>query len=280
MSTASNAVCATMNLASQVACAPTTDAARPTMQLEATQRCSSNLVQTRHSSFGDAASILSLSAADAATRIQKAQRATVGRQESTRLRHTRSDIRRISDKVVDGAREVMDLFLEPDIGLSLECTSTHPGASTDGHAGRYVVNGPPRMVAALRRAFGTPSADPLPSGVLSPLSAVTLPDEIKSAVGIPVAATHFAFVYPLEEFRMDRAFGSAINLSEEPWCFALILGGFAYFIEGEDTRAAQLLCVNAITIVPSTSVLHLIGAYKGSHTASLKMMQYRRFAKV
>ena len=47
-----------------------------------------------------------------------------------------------------------------------------------------------------------------------------------------------------------------INLAQEPWGFCFLLGGFAYFDD------ANALCgVNSLTIVPSPTVLHLIGPF-------------------
>ena len=37
-----------------------------------------------------------------------------------------------------------------------------------------------------------------------------------------------------------------VNLFDNPWCFALLIGGFAYFNE-----KGKAVCVNALTIVPS-----------------------------
>lgn len=208
----------------------------------------------------------------AATKLQNAQRSKLARQATMAKRDEMKEVRSSLRKVLGTeGKEVMDLFVEPDIDMIIKCSFSGGSSSK---AGSYVVAGPPARLVTLRRAFGLSTSAALPSGVVSPLSEVTLPDSVRLVVGIPLACTHFACVYPLKEFKtLDLCVD--INLSEEAWCFALILGGFAYF-----DSAGELLTINSITIVPSLSVLKFVGAYPGRQLASLRMMQDGRFAAV
>ncbi|KOO33763.1 26s proteasome non-ATPase regulatory subunit 10 [Chrysochromulina tobinii] len=68
---------------------------------------------------------------------------------------------------------------------------------------------------------------------------------------------------------------TGMNLSEEIWCFALILGGFAYF-----AHDGEILAINAMTIVPSAVVLPFIGPYAVSARSSLSLMKHKRLTHV
>ena len=166
-------------------------------------------------------------------------------------------------------KEILDVFLFPDVGLDLKVD--YP-KDTEGSAGRFVVTGPKRKVDILRYVAEGIDDDGEIDGVISPMSPVTLPLEIKREVGIPDAATLFAFVYPLQYFkrRLHR-----INLATEPWGFAHLLGAFAYF---DDDRT--LLGVNALTIVPQQTVLHLVGPHKPLSVAVAAMNDLGRMAEV
>ena len=199
------------------------------------------------------------------------------------------------------ADERMDLFVLPDVGLDLQ-VMFHPGADTCKCIGNYVVRGPPQKLAVLHRAAysssrssksiasssAVSSTKPLGKlasksntdtdrafeGITSPFSPVTLPPEVKREAGIPEAATHFAFVYPLSgeaEKQLDRN----IDLAENPWAFALLIGGFLYFGPDED-----LLAVNALTIMPSPAVLHLVGPYPPNKDAMAAMSTQGRMCEV
>ena len=173
-----------------------------------------------------------------------------------------------------GAREIMDLFIEPNVSLELRCQttglrSTDRDSDRDGAGGTYEVIGPSRVTDALRRAFGRGQGTI--RGVISPANEVTLPPAIKREAGIPLAATHFAYVYPLKEFKDNN---HSVNVAEEPWAFALLIGGFAYF--GSD---GELLAVNALTIVPSPAVLHLVGPYPPRHQAMVAMARLGRVSE-
>ena len=134
---------------------------------------------------------------------------------------------------------------------------------------RYVLAGPSRKLGILQRLQESKTSI---EGVISPKNEVTLPPHIKKAAGIPLDATHFAFIYPLKMFKRNM---HKINISQEPWAFALLLGGFAYFgAEG------QLLAVNALTIVPSPAVLHIVGPYTANQSAALAMSRLGRMNPV
>lgn len=207
---------------------------------------------------------------EAAIRIQAGMRAKLTRRKIAELQAELKVHERNMERRFKGVgTEIMDLFIEPDVGLLLEHTA---GASAE-HAGRFAVSGPPTKVAILRRALGDEPSDL--SGVISPLSEITLPTAVKRDAGIPAEATHFAFVYPLKKFKRNEIARQAINLAENAWAFALLIGAFAYFGE-----CGRLLCVNALTIVPSPAVLHLVGPYKPRQHAELEMMRLGRLAHV
>ena len=167
--------------------------------------------------------------------------------------------------------ELMDLFIAPNIGLNL-CV-TYDSQKPQSHAGRYVVQGPTKRLAVLHKILGISGSTEI-EGVISPMAAVTLPPAVKVDAGIPLRATHFAFVYPLALLRgiLDQL---PVTLFTEPWIFGLILGSFAYFDENADNDSA-LLAVNALTIVPSPAVLHLVGPYQPTQRTDLALTKLHR----
>ena len=203
----------------------------------------------------------------AAALIQARMRSMKAKRQVTRMQTTMS----LTDKVkygAGGAREVLDLFIDPDVGIDLKAKYPDAASASAEHlAGQYEVIGPPRIVNALRRGLGQSASL---SGVLSPCNEVTLPPAVKRDAGIPMASTHFAFVYPLKKLNMH-----SLNISEEPWAFALLLGGFAYFDEN-----GKLLGVNSLTIVPSPAVLHLVGPYPPRQKAMVALARWGRVSPV
>jgi len=168
-------------------------------------------------------------------------------------------------------KEVMDLFIEPNIGLQL---AVEYKKGEFGAAGRYVLAGPPRVLKMLRKAGLEASKSGLLEGVISPKGNCSLPTAARQAASIPEAATNYAFVYPMRQF-MEMKTLTSINLSDEPWGFALLLGAFAYF-----SADGKLLAVNALTIVPSPAVLHLVGPYQARHSTTLALARLGRMRDV
>lgn len=172
-------------------------------------------------------------------------------------------------------KEIFDLFIEPNTGLELSVRYDSPKS---GMAGVYSVTGPSRVVKLLWHALHGVKSDEraggaaLAEGVISPKNECSLPAAVRVDAGIPEHATHFAYIYPLRQFKRRAG---AINLADESWCYALLLGGFAYF--GSDST---LLAVNALTIVPSPAVLPLVGPYAGSYRAALAMERLGRIKHV
>ena len=169
-------------------------------------------------------------------------------------------------------KELLELFVEPNVPIRIRVA--YPSTGHESRAGSYQMIGPSSNLSTLLRSFGLKPDAAAPLGVISPKCQVTLPDEIKLAVGIPLAATHFAFLYPLRQFK-DMNVSTSMNLSEEIWCFALILGGFAYF-----AHDGEILAINAMTIVPSPVVLPFIGPYAVSARSSLCLMKHKRLTHV
>lgn len=198
----------------------------------------------------------------AATLIQARMRSSIARKVVTKTR------------VVSGKKketfttlEQMDLFILPDVDLEL-AVSYSRDAARKGHAGRFVITGPVDSLVRIRKMVGRSGEI---SGVISPKNSVTLPEDVRRSAGIPLAATHFAFISPLADLKGRL---EAVNLAQDPWAFACLLGGFAYF-DGD-----SLLAINAISIIPSTAVLHLAGPYRPRPRAGLAMESFGRVAPV
>lgn len=176
----------------------------------------------------------------AATMIQAHVRAWLSRKEVKRLltisRRSRAGRPKL-DPTAD--KEIMDLFIQPDVKLDLQVSYPTSTTMSRRHilpvmsAGRYAVKGPAKAVnilATLRKqaANSAGSSTDEFEGFISPKSGVTLPDDVKRDAGIPLAASDFAFIYPLRAFRGQQ---DSINLAEHSWAFALLIGAFAYFDE-------------------------------------------------
>lgn len=167
-------------------------------------------------------------------------------------------------------QEILDYFVYPNVGIELEVEyNLERGV---GAAGRFMVRGPPHKVEVLKHVASGIDDDGTIDGAISPCSPVTLPVEVKREIGIPEASTQFAFVYPLTYFkaRLHR-----INLATDPWGFLHLLGGFAYFDDD-----LVLLGVNALTIVPSPTALHLIGPFGLNQPACSAMNTLERMQGV
>ena len=108
--------------------------------------------------------------------------------------------------------------------------------------------------------------------LFSPIGAVTLPDEVKGQLGMPLEADHFGFVYPVsthlieEQFRLwmiDDSYDSAADdtarasilwdftqkmQQASPWTAAIFLGGYVYFSSFPRADGGLDLRVNAMNV--------------------------------
>lgn len=109
-------------------------------------------------------------------------------------------------------------------------------------------------------------------GPLSPRAPVTLPDECRSAAGIPTNAKTFCFSYPAPgmEATLER-----INLTDEPWGYFLLVGGFCYFDE-----AGKMCACAALTLVPQIWTLNFDGPLKPTSEALNHLRKQKRMCDV
>ena len=190
----------------------------------------------------------------------------------------------------------MRLTVEPDVCLELKLLD--PDA--DNPSGSYLMVGPKEELEMLEKITGqsagaaaesapatspaelmvsdvTPEGEPpepapaagagvglVIRGMLSPVGQVTLPPECQRAAGIPAGAHTFCFTYPAEgmEEHLEK-----LNLTDEPWGYFLLVGGFIFFRED-----GSLLSCAALTLFPSKWMLHFDGPYQPTRT-SLKQLQ-------
>ena len=82
---------------------------------------------------------------------------------------------------------------------------------------------------------------------------MTLPDEVKSTIGMPAKAAWFAFLYPIKGLAPSKA------LRKEPAAFSFLLGGFLYFDESQ-----SFIRFNALALSPSPVSLKLTGPCDGA----------------
>ena len=164
--------------------------------------------------------------------------------------------------------EMVAVFIKPDVGLELKVTYS----DSEDRAGKFVVTGPKRKLDILKYVAQGIDVDGEIDGVIGPMTPITLPDDVKESAGIPLPSTKFAFLYPLSYFK-SRLY--RINLAVESWGCVHLLGGFAYFDEFDN-----LLGVNALTIVPSSSVLHLFGPETPSQSNLQSMKDLGRMTEV
>ena len=106
---------------------------------------------------------------------------------------------------------------------------------------------------------GEKKAKPIVSGLLSPLHPVNLPIESRKGTGVPAAAAHFAFCYPADG--MEKVL-EPLNLTDQPWAFILLLGGFIYFDESFNTCG-----INSIGLAGSKIMLDFVGPFSARQPA-------------
>ena len=156
------------------------------------------------------------------------------------------------------------IYLIPDVDLRLEF-----GASSQhGSMRAFEVVGPDLAVGCIARESPSSVASKVHvDGNISPMASVTLSPEARWDASIPVTATHYAFIYPLDclagkhsRLVVEYAFlrGDADN-GGGAWLDALLYGAFAYF-----DAAQQLVQVNAVSLQPSTHRIFLDGPFPTS----------------
>ena len=145
--------------------------------------------------------------------------------------------------------DLLALSVYPAVPLLLACNwpDDGPGAG----AGTYTVLGPQPNLESLQLLLGGKSAADELNGVLSPPSAVTVPVEHRAAAAIPVAATAYCWIHPLDHLAAKL---ETLKLARNPWAFVLLTGGFAYF-----DAEMKLLAINAVAMAPSPTGLVLVG---------------------
>jgi hypothetical protein len=110
-------------------------------------------------------------------------------------------------------------------------------------------------------------------GWMSPVNDLTLPRAIRRVAGVPDTARYFAYVHPpcglaedigWDDFEMQPLCIDPWLLDDNKWALPYIsmLGGYAYF-DGN----YQLMCVNALSILPTEYELALSGPFSATETA-------------
>ena len=145
--------------------------------------------------------------------------------------------------------DLLALSVYPAVPLLLACNWPDDGQGAG--AGTYTVLGPQPNLESLQLLLGGKSAADELSGVLSPPSAVTVPVEHRAAAAIPVAATAYCWIHPLDHLAAKL---ETLKLARNPWAFVLLTGGFAYF-----DAEMKLLAINAVAMAPSPTGLVLVG---------------------
>ena len=109
-----------------------------------------------------------------------------------------------------------DLFVAsivPDVALRLKVTFPRG----EGHAGVYAVSGPEKPLDELRKyARGA-----LLRGHLSPRFAFSATAKQRRAMAVPLEATAFCFVAPMETLHEALRY---VSLSAHPWALVLLCG--------------------------------------------------------
>jgi len=123
-------------------------------------------------------------------------------------------------------------------------------------------------------------------GWMSPVSAVTLPKEIKKSVGIAGNATKFAYLHPpaglgdhinWEEFhpRTGKVLSDGENVLSKTneWAipYIAIVGGYAYFDENN-----KVVCINALSLSETEFPLPLSGPFETTTEASEELQRLKR----
>jgi len=117
-------------------------------------------------------------------------------------------------------------------------------------------------------------------GYLSPLHAVNLPDHAKEKVGIPPAAKHFMFSYPVElkaaEAKVAEFLAPAKYYERDPDVAFLRNGGYVYL----DGSAEDVVRINAVLTAPGSGGLQFGPPLKWEHRWTSRLMKAQRFRPI
>lgn len=158
------------------------------------------------------------------------------------------------------------LSVIPDVDLQLEVTSPR----------NYRITGPPSTLSF----FGDAGVDESElEGHMSPffpLSFYQQSPELLKEAGIPPGATKIAFVHPLAHLAEGELL-EKIKAWQDPWAFVFLMGGFAYFDDGEN-----MLSVNAMTLADFDDCLDLklVGPFTPNPEALEKLHETDRMQKL
>jgi hypothetical protein len=168
---------------------------------------------------------------------------------------------------------------------------------------KFAVKGPRRAKALLSRFAVDGSADgagQISHGRLSPITPLSIPDDAKEKAGIPAAATHYAFAYPLDclrrEYDFDTLvasfFGAADHVeSDESVLMFYLLGGFCYFrldkqeadgaFSSSVAAPAQLVRVNSLCLTTSgEGTLRFDGPFVAADGAAKALQKEGRLCRI
>jgi voltage-gated potassium channel Kch len=164
------------------------------------------------------------------------------------------------------------LYVSQDVDLQLKLGRAK-GEDTLMRPGKVV--GPDLAIACIARESRSTSQ----TVHLSPPTPVTLPPEARLAAGIPLDATQFCFMHP-----MDCMATRYTELLKEPallkqsWLDALMLGAFVYL-----GSSSEVLRINALALAPSTenaNKLYLEGPFEASDAAFSLLKKAGRIKQV
>ena len=186
------------------------------------------------------------------------------------------------------------LYLNPQCAVQLEVGDR-----------RFSVVGPDRAANLLHRVadkLATPRGGVISHGQHSPISPLSIPVPKRDALGIPRAATHYCFAYPLDCLKGDydnivnQVVGSAdTSDGDEALVMLFLLGGFVYLAYddapsgasrasgggGQPSAPPRVLSVSALTFSQTASAsLSFSGPYAVSEEAVGSLTQQGRMCDV
>lgn len=172
---------------------------------------------------------------------------------------------------------VLYVTKDVDLRLHLQPARRESKVAASETLRSFEVVGPDLAVGCVTREAAMSSRPT--TGFLSPMAVVSLPDRAKASAGIPIKASHFAYLYPLECMagQSDRLLKD-VALLNEPWLDPLLFGGFVYF-----DAAGKVLRINALGMTPtekSKNQLFLEGPYDASSVAFGHLAKMERIKPV
>ena len=164
---------------------------------------------------------------------------------------------------------ILDSVNPGEVERLLQMAAVRNGAHrvADEHAASHA-----RQSIRGRARQDTNSLKGLARGTLSPLHEVTIPQKSREAAGLPEAAAFFAFCYPAEGL---EEWLEQVNVADNPWASALLVGGFAYF-----DLSRHLICVNALSLTRAPTKLLLLGPYNTLPVLAEELNRKGRLAAV